>query len=826
MPPQYRVVSILVLWVTTALAGASGQSTPVDPGRWAYPQEAAIQSDPGLIGDYVPCLFDVDQHRTFRAIKIPAVEEAAQSQAKKVVQSSSSLSETEKAQVSSDISGLMLSALSPDKIVDTIKRSTVQALDAGGLAPDVKNNIADSVAHNVAITVQQGSPIKRPADVSCGMSVLPWNVTRWSFGREIAENFIVVQVTVRNLNDQQQFLVHDVELAVDTQPGIFNRFNSSTDQATVDGVALTAEEGWSSRGFWLRLATFVGNIVSAASVPVGGPSFKDAAGIYSGAFIPGLNKFLKDHTAEQIARLDSSVFTNSQSRKVIVSKNDSATFDTFLPVQNLLQIDWEKIYYYKTGAKVVAPNADFILSKPKAYKDWNPLALLGLDNSTYIIVSGAHISEASSQAQFSSFSCPPDDGPSIDLPKLTGESLTCSTKGTNLQAVSQVILENAKDSNDHAYAVGTPSVSGADPTQATISFKVTELQQLKGTSYKVFYELKGGSPQATSLVVAIRQIVSITPDSLAFSTQINTASTAQASALTNRGTASLSVTGVTITGTNSAEFAQTNTCGASVASGANCTISVTFRPTSTGAKTASVNIADSAPGSPHVIALTGTGTPAPAPAVTLSLASIAFASETINTTSAAQVVTLTNSGNAALSVTGVTITGTNSAEFAQTNTCGASVASGANCTISVTFRPTSTGAKTASVSIADNAAGSPQLIALTGTGTPAAAPAVTLSLASLAFASQTINTTSAAQVVTLTNSGNAALSVTGVTITGTNSAEFAQTNTCGASVASGANCTISVTFRPASTGAKTASVNLADSASNSPQAISLTGTAQ
>jgi uncharacterized membrane protein len=227
-----------------------------------------------------------------------------------------------------------------------------------------------------------------------------------------------------------------------------------------------------------------------------------------------------------------------------------------------------------------------------------------------------------------------------------------------------------------------------------------------------------------------------------------------------------------------------------------------------------------------MVALTGTSTAAPAPAVTLSQVGLAFGSQTTNTTSAAQVVTLTNSGNAALSATGVTVTGANSAEFAQTNTCSASVASGANCTISVTFRPTSTGAKTASVNIADSAPGSPHVIALTGTGTPAPAPAVTLSLASIAFASQTINTTSAAQVVTLTNSGNAALSVTGVTITGANGAEFAQTNTCGAAVASGANCTISVTFRPTSTGAKTASINMADSASNSPQAISLTGTAK
>ncbi len=215
--------------------------------------------------------------------------------------------------------------------------------------------------------------------------------------------------------------------------------------------------------------------------------------------------------------------------------------------------------------------------------------------------------------------------------------------------------------------------------------------------------------------------------------------------------------------------------------------------------------------------------PAPGPAVSLSPSSLTFASQLVGTTSAAQTVTLTNSGTATLNITSIAITGANSGDFGQTNTCGASVAAGANCTLSVTFTPSVSGSRTASVTLTDDAAGSPQAVSLTGTGS-VPAPAVSLSPASLTFASQTVGTTSAAQVVTLTNTGTATLNITSIAITGTNSGDFAQTNTCGASVAAGANCTISVTFTPSAAGSRTASVTITDDASDSPQAVSLTGT--
>ncbi len=227
---------------------------------------------------------------------------------------------------------------------------------------------------------------------------------------------------------------------------------------------------------------------------------------------------------------------------------------------------------------------------------------------------------------------------------------------------------------------------------------------------------------------------------------------------------------------------------------------------------------------PHVVIAQSIPAQAAPSTVTLAPTSLTFNPQMVGTTSAAQSVTLTNNGSAALTITGITLSGTNADDFAQTDSCPASLTAGANCAISVTFTPTGAGARSGAISIADNAAGSPQTVPLAGTGANTAEPAVTLAPISLTFASQAAGTTSAAQSVTLTNSGSAALTITGITLSGTNADDFAETNTCPASLAAGANCTISITFTPGAAGARTAAINVADNAAGSPQTVPLTGT--
>jgi hypothetical protein len=213
--------------------------------------------------------------------------------------------------------------------------------------------------------------------------------------------------------------------------------------------------------------------------------------------------------------------------------------------------------------------------------------------------------------------------------------------------------------------------------------------------------------------------------------------------------------------------------------------------------------------------------PPPAPVASLSPSSLVFPGQTLGTTSAAKPITLSNTGNAALAISGISFTGTNSGDFSQTNNCGGTLAPGANCSINVTFTPSAAGNRAASISIGDNAFGSPQSANVSGAGV-ATAPSASLSPTSLTFSGLPPGATSAAQQVTLTNSGNASLNISGISVSG----DFAQTNVCGSNLAAGANCAISVTFTPTAGGTRTGTLSVTDDASGSPHKVSLSGTGQ
>lgn len=327
----------------------------------------------------------------------------------------------------------------------------------------------------------------------------------------------------------------------------------------------------------------------------------------------------------------------------------------------------------------------------------------------------------------------------------------------------------------------------------------------------------GGSQ--TVAISGVATAVLLSPTTLTFGSQaVGTTSASQTITLTDESGTALSITSIAVTGTNSGDFAQTNTCGTGVAGKASCTISVTFTPTASGTRTASISVTDNGGGSPQTVTLTGTATGGVA---TVSPTSLTFPVQVLGTSSTPQTVTLTNTSSAAMTITSVAITGANLKDYSQTNNCGTSLAGNSSCTINVTFKPTSANTRTAALTITDGASNSPQTVSLTGTCT-----AVSLSPTSLTFAAQTVGTTSAPQTITLTNaSGVATLTISKVSINGANSGDFAQTNTC-TSVGPKASCTISVTFKPTATGSRSASVSIADNGGASPQTAPLSGTGQ
>jgi hypothetical protein len=216
--------------------------------------------------------------------------------------------------------------------------------------------------------------------------------------------------------------------------------------------------------------------------------------------------------------------------------------------------------------------------------------------------------------------------------------------------------------------------------------------------------------------------LAIDPGSINFGNEtLSVTSPFQTVYLINEGTAPLTIVSIVVGATvgNQPVFAETDNCvGILNPNGAYCTMNVSFTPSSTSPATDMITITDNnlaVPDSLQTITLTGTGVTA-ATAVTVSPTNLSFPNTAVAGTSSPQNVTITNTGNETLNITKIS---TSNTDYAETNTCLAVLnilAPGQSCSVSVTFTPTASGTRPGQLSIADNATGSPQTVALTGTG--------------------------------------------------------------------------------------------------------------
>jgi rhamnogalacturonan endolyase len=221
---------------------------------------------------------------------------------------------------------------------------------------------------------------------------------------------------------------------------------------------------------------------------------------------------------------------------------------------------------------------------------------------------------------------------------------------------------------------------------------------------------------------ATQKLVNLSP-ALTFSTLVPV-SGSQTATLTNTGSLTVNISGMSIGGTNMSDFSVTNTtCGATLAVGANCSITVTFTSSAPGTFTGTLNVTSNASGSPASIALTGTASTGAALSLGAgtstppTVPSITFPTMVAGSVSASQGVVVTNSGSVPLTLT-LGTTGAGANLFNQTTTCGASLAAGASCSLSFTFAPKVAGTYSAAVTLTDNAGNGMQTVALSGVATP------------------------------------------------------------------------------------------------------------
>ncbi len=300
----------------------------------------------------------------------------------------------------------------------------------------------------------------------------------------------------------------------------------------------------------------------------------------------------------------------------------------------------------------------------------------------------------------------------------------------------------------------------------------------------------------------------ISPASLSFAGQpLGAASAPQIVTLRNTGDALLAFSSIS----TGEPFALAGDCGQGLAVGAACSLSVTFAPLVPGTLAGAITVMDNAPGSPHSIALSGTGL---GPAASIFPESLEFGAQLVETVSAPQALTLSNTGNRSLEIASVALSG----DFAQSGDCGGTLAAGGSCTFQVSFAPGARGPQTGALTISHNGIESPAVVSLAGRGV---APVVSLSPDVVQFGHQPVGTTSPPETITLANSGDAPLNILGIAATG----DFTQTNDCPGSVAEGGQCSISVTFAPGAAGGRSGMLAITHNPTSESFTVPLSGMA-
>jgi hypothetical protein len=383
-------------------------------------------------------------------------------------------------------------------------------------------------------------------------------------------------------------------------------------------------------------------------------------------------------------------------------------------------------------------------------------------------------------------------------------SLTAETSPT------EVLLYNGTADEENSYHWGDYSSMTVDPSNDCTFWYVNQYFNTAdvGTDRPTW------QTRISNFSLPSCAAVTVSPAPLTFAAQpVASVSGPQPVTLYNGLSTPISINNVFGGGADPGDFKQSNNCGSSLSAGASCTISISFDPTALGTRTATLNVSDTAPNSPQVIALSGTGS---AP-VTLSSTSLAFGAVLIKTTKTAPAITLSNLMDGPLTGISVAASGTG---YSQTNTCGTSIAANSTCTITVAFEPTTPAKETGAITITYSAVNSPQTISLTGTGRLP----VSVTPVNISFGTVSVGTTSSASKVTVTNNEKPSLTIKSLTFSGTDPKDFAETDDCIGAVAGGGTCTINVTFTPQATGDRTATLSITDNANTSPQTVKLAGT--
>jgi hypothetical protein len=384
--------------------------------------------------------------------------------------------------------------------------------------------------------------------------------------------------------------------------------------------------------------------------------------------------------------------------------------------------------------------------------------------------------------------------------------------------------------SDFSVTGGTCKTGDNVPVGSSCTVVLTFTPTLQGTRSGQLSVFHNGSAQVSTVSLTgsgtgDAPMVSVTPPTLSFSQTVGATSSALSVQIANPGKVALQLSSLSLTGPNASDFAiassGTCTAGGSLAAGANCTVALTFTPSATGQRSASLVIGHNGMGGTSTVALNGSGNSTPQPGLSLDANRLDLGDQVVGTLGSPHTLTVFNNGQAALSISSIAVQGNQASEFGLGGTCavGTPVAAQQSCTVTVALTPSALGTRAATLAVASNAPVGTMSVALSGNGVPTPSPLVQLSQAGLNFGTVTIGSSSAARTVVLTNTGSSALDLTSIS---TSSADFSVTHNCPTQLPVGQACSLSVVFKP-SGAILSETLIIVSNAASSPNSIVLNG---
>jgi hypothetical protein len=492
--------------------------------------------------------------------------------------------------VESDLKGAIQS-----DIVDPTVQSEASAATQKAVTEATKPSPSPSKDKVAGAAQAALAAVQRPLDIFCSTTILSYETMRKAFGETMADEYIGVQVVVRNLNANQEFLVQSALFKVDSDiNGRIGKYFTGVDKMTAREYMLASRE-LGKRNLAVHIAQGVGGILSSVA-SFTGPGVKQASGAVNGGLISALTTVFPDHNTEQLKLIDDEGFSNSRTDRTVVPKSGTAEFVIFVSSKEFGQGWWtqdcaqnEEIQVTKSpqspsvsdaqiascvgnlnratpdpkcvsaeiginlsaarevcrdalskaGQLVDAADSNgntFKYYKPKSadYQRWSARSLALFRELSLAVVAGTHVNEPTDTTPtLTGISGCLDDKGDVKIDP-TKPTLSCTLTGTNLDKVSQLKLRNAQDKTDQSTANGSVSTTtSGDSKSTTVAFQTSVLQTLTASAYKVSMVTPAGVETETDQILHLNNGPSLT----------------QVSPSTPINQADLSKTTVTLTGT-------------------------------------------------------------------------------------------------------------------------------------------------------------------------------------------------------------------------------------------------------------------------------------